>query len=118
MEIYSGTGRLTDDVGRAHAVDVEIEEIGDGQWAGVLTGPLDWDVLMGERDLDLELAVERSLGLPRHSRVRIDLAIGDRACAYGTAALTGQPELQASASPGRVRRRRRSERAIHWHAAR
>ena len=47
---YKGPVRLTDPTGEPRTVDAVLEWVGDdGDWSGVLTGPLDWSRLAGDR---------------------------------------------------------------------
>jgi len=122
MQTYSGPAVFTDDGGTRHDIHVELEEIRDGEWAGILDGPVDWEALMGDRELMLELVDPDALGLPRVSCVRVDLVAGDRAAANGAAWLCQEAELvdltTGSPAPAAARESRRHPRAIHWHAAR
>jgi hypothetical protein len=113
METYVGRARFTDDGGQRHEIHVELEEIRDGEWAGVLAGALDWDALMGDKYLVLELADDPDVALPRTSLVHVSLAVGDRASAHGQAFVDhlAEPVLAGVGS----RRRGARKQAIHWH---
>lgn len=115
METYTGRARFTDDGGASHDVDVKLERVCDGEWAGVIDGALDWAAMMGDRHLLLRLP-ERS-GLPTMNAVHIDLVVDDRAIVHGMAYAeeTRQP---ARVNSGRRRRALRRAPAIRWHDAR
>jgi hypothetical protein len=116
METYVGRAHFTDDGGQRHEIHVELEEIRDREWAGVLAGALDWDALMGDKYLVLELADEPDVGLPLTSLVHVTLAVGDRASAHGRELVddTAEPVLTGVGS----RRRQARTQAVHWHDAR
>ena len=117
--MYAGRARFTDDGGQRHDVGAELEEIRDGEWAGILSGPLDWESFMGDKHLVLELASDGATDLPLVSLVHVDLAVGERAGAHGEALVEHLDEPVLVTSGARRRglgmRATRSPRAIHWH---
>jgi hypothetical protein len=86
---YKGPVRLTDARGEPYTLAGVLEWVSDeGDWSGVLTGPLDWSALDGN-PLTLELPFSRWWDVPFVSPVEIDLIVGESAGVHGRASYIG-----------------------------
>jgi hypothetical protein len=116
MQAYAGRGWFTDCCGGDPCeVVVDLEVISAGEWAGVLIGPVDWAGLSGDLcGLLLELPADAGPEFPRFSRVRIDVALGERAGANGVATVVEAREAAAVTRPRPRRRMHYADDIVGW----
>ena len=80
---YRGAVRLTDAAGEHHLAEATLDWVNDdGDWTGVLSGPLPWSTF-ADGPLTLELLENRWWDVPFVSPVEIDIVVGQRAGVHG-----------------------------------